>query len=253
MSYKRFKYFNISKTKKIRFLSTKSASKIYVIFLHGFMSDIEGKKPITFLKFSYKKKINFLAFEYSGHGKSYGKFTNGNISKWTKDAHCLIKAKFKKNNFIIIGSSMGSWIALNLIKIFKKQIKGFIGIGSAPEFLEKLMWEKFNKETKKIIITKKIYNLKYGEYTYPITKQIILDGRKNKVLNYKINLKIPITLLHGSKDKIVPLNFSKKILKIFPKAYKKLYIIKGGEHSLSKKHNLKKICNELNQMIVDFS
>ena len=64
MSYKRFKYFNISKTKKIRFLSTKSASKIYVIFLHGFMSDIEGKKPITFLNFSYKKKINFLAFEY---------------------------------------------------------------------------------------------------------------------------------------------------------------------------------------------
>ena len=118
MSYKRFKYFNISKTKKIRFLSTKSASKIYVIFLHGFMSDIEGKKPITFLKFSYKKKINFLAFEYSGHGKSYGKFTNGNISKWTKDAHCLIKAKFKEKNFIIIGSSMGSWIALNLIKIF---------------------------------------------------------------------------------------------------------------------------------------
>ena len=99
MSYKRFKYFNISKTKKIRFLSTKSASKIYVIFLHGFMSDIEGKKPITFLKFSYKKKINFLAFEYSGHGKSYGKFTNGNISKWTKDAHCLIKAKFKEKNF----------------------------------------------------------------------------------------------------------------------------------------------------------
>ena len=252
MSYKRFKYFNISKTKKIRFLSTKSASKIYVIFLHGFMSDIEGKKPITFLKFSYKKKINFLAFEYSGHGKSYGKFTNGNISKWTKDAHCLIKAKFKKNNFIIIGSSMGSWIALNLIKIFKKQIKGFIGIGSAPEFLEKLMWKKFNKKIKKTILKKKIYNLEHDGYIYPLTKQLIFDGRKNKVLNKKIYLKIPVSMFHGSKDEAVPINFSKKILKIFPKAYKKLYIIKGGEHSLSKKHNLKKICNELNQMIVNF-
>tara|TARA_B100000959_G_scaffold234391_1_gene252180 strand:- start:397 stop:762 length:366 start_codon:yes stop_codon:yes gene_type:complete len=119
------------------------------------MSDIEGEKPTAFSKFSYKKKINFLTLEYSGHGKSYGKFTNGNISKWTKDAHKLIKAKFKEKNFIIIGSSMGSWIALNLIKIFKKQIKGFIGIGSAPEFLEKLMWNKFNNKIKKTILKKK--------------------------------------------------------------------------------------------------
>ena len=81
MSYKRFKYFHISKTKKIRFLSLKSSSKICVIFLHGFMSDIEGEKPTKFAKFCHKKKINFLALEYSGHGKSYGKFTNGNISK----------------------------------------------------------------------------------------------------------------------------------------------------------------------------
>ena len=68
MSYKRFKYFHISKTKKIRFLSLKSSSKICVIFLHGFMSDIEGEKPTKFAKFCRKKKINFLALEYSGHG-----------------------------------------------------------------------------------------------------------------------------------------------------------------------------------------
>ena len=253
MSYKRFKYFNISKTKKIRFLSTKTTSKTCIIFLHGFRSDIEGKKPIAFLKYSYKKKINFLALEYSGHGKSYGKFINGNISKWTKDTEKLIKAKFKKKKFIIIGSSMGSWIALNLIKIFKKQINGFIGIGSAPEFLEELMWKKFNKQIKKNILKKKIYNLEYRDYVYPLTKQLIFDGRKNKVFNKKINLKIPIIMFHGSNDEVVPISFSKKILKIFPKAYKKLFIIKGGDHSLSKKHNLKKICNELDQIIINFS
>jgi len=253
MSYKRYKYFNISKTKKIRFLSTKSTSKICIIFLHGFMSDIEGEKPITFSKFSYKKKINFLTLEYSGHGKSYGKFINGNISKWTKDANKLINAKFKEKDFIIVGSSMGSWIALNLIKIFKKQVKGFIGIGSAPEFLERLMWKKFNKKIKKTILKEKIYNLEHGDYIYPMTKQLIFDGRKNKVFNKKINLKIPIIMFHGSNDEVVPISFSKKILKIFPNAYKKLFIIKGGDHSLSKKHNLKKICNELNQMIINFS
>ena len=119
MSYKRFKYFNFSKTKKIRFLSIKSRSNLCVIFLHGFMSDIEGEKPTKFAKFSSKKKINFLTLEYSGHGKSYGKFTNGNISKWTNDSKKIIKSKIKNKNLIIIVSSMGSWIALNFIKVFK--------------------------------------------------------------------------------------------------------------------------------------
>jgi len=253
MSYKRFKYFYISKTKKIRFLSIKSPSNLCVIFLHGFMSDIEGEKPTKFAKYCNRKKINFLTLEYSGHGKSYGKFTNGNISKWTNDAKKLINNKFKKKDFIIIGSSMGSWIALNLIKNFKKQIKGFIGIGSAPEFLQKLMWNKFTKEIKKTINTKKIYHMKHGDFTYPLTKQLFLDGKKNKVLETKIKIKIPIIMFHGSKDEVVPTNFSKKVLKIFPKAKKKIFIIKGGDHSLSKKKYLNKMCKELSNIIKNAS
>ena len=91
------------------------------------------------------------------------------------------------------------------------------------------------------------------DFTYPLTKQLILDGRKNKVLNNKINLKIPIVLFHGTNDEVVPLNFSRKILKIFKKSKKKLVKIKNGDHSLSRKSDLKKICNELNQMIKDHS
>tara|TARA_B100000287_G_scaffold20361_1_gene20339 strand:+ start:298 stop:1059 length:762 start_codon:yes stop_codon:yes gene_type:complete len=253
MSYKRFKYFNISKTKKIRFLSIESPSNLCVIFLHGFMSDIEGEKPTKFAKYCNRKKINFLTLEYSGHGKSYGKFTTGNISKWTNDAKKLINNKFKKKDFIIIGSSMGSWIALNLIKNFEKQIKGFIGIGSAPEFLQKLMWNKFTKKIKKIINTKKIYYMKHGDYTYPLTKQLFLDGKKNKVLKMKIKINIPITMFHGSKDEVVPTNFSKKILKIFPVAKKKIFIIKGGDHSLSKKKYLNRMCKELGNIVKNAS
>jgi len=250
MSYIKSKYFSKYKKKKIKYFFSKKNSQITIIFFHGFMSNMNGKKPIAVQKFCFKHKLNFLRFEYSGHGKSTGNFIEGNISKWTNEAMHLIKSKTKNDSkLIFIGSSMGSWIALNLFIHFKKRIKGFIGIASAPEFLEKLMWEKFNKETKKIIITKNIYNLKYGEYTYPITKQIILDGRKNKVLNSKINLKIPITLLHGSKDKIVPLNFSRKILKICKKAKKKLVVIKNGDHSLSRKSDLKKICYELKNIL----
>ena len=221
-----------------------------MVFFHGLMSDMVGAKPTAIQKFCRKLKLNFLKFEYSGHGRSSGKFIEGNISKWTDEAKQLIKSKIKKDkNLIFVGSSMGSWIALNLFSFFKKQIKGFIGIASAPEFLEKLMWKKFSKKIKKIIMTKKIYHLEHGGFIYPITKQLIFDGRKNKVLNNKINLKIPIVLFHGAKDEVVPLNFSKKIFKICKKSKKKLIRIKNGNHSLSRKSDLKKICNELNYML----
>ena len=250
MNYKRSKYFTTSNKRKIKYLFIKKNSQITVVFFHGFMSDMIGAKPIAIQKFCRKQKINFLKFEYSGHGRSSGKFIEGNISKWTDEAKQLIKLKIKKdNNLIFVGSSMGSWIALNLFSFFKKQIKGFIGISSAPEFLEELMWKKFSKKIKKIILTKKIYHLDHGGFVYPITKQLIFDGRKNKVLNNKINLKIPIVLFHGTKDEVVPLNLSKKILKICKKSKRKLIKIKNGNHSLSRKSDLKKICNELNYML----
>ena len=129
---------------------------------------------------------------------------------------------------------------LNQFKIFKKQIKGFLGIGSAPEFLENLMWKKFSKKMKKEIKKKGIIiNLKHGNYEYPITLQLIKDGRKNKVLNKKFNHKLKVTMVHGEKDESVPVNLFKKILKIFKNAKKKLVIIKNGDHSLSSKKWLK--------------
>jgi len=247
MNYKRSKYFTTSNKKKIKYLLVKKNSQITVVFFHGFMSDMIGTKPTSIQRFCKKTKLDFLKFEYSGHGKSSGKFIQGNISKWTNEAKQLIKSKIKKdNNLIFIGSSMGSWIALNLFPFFKKQLKGFIGIASAPEFLEELMWKKFSKKIKKTIITKKIYYLDHGEFVYPLTKRLIFDGRKNKVLNRKINLKIPIVLFHGTNDEVVPLKFSKKIFKICRNSKKKIIKIKNGDHSLSRKSDLKKICNELN-------
>ena len=246
---RRFKYIKISKSKKIRYLTNYYRKNLYIIFLHGFMSDLEGEKPLNFQKFSKKKKLGFLGIEYSGHGKSSGKFTTGNISQWTDEVKLVIKKIVKKNNFILIGSSMGAWLAINQFKFFKNQIKGFLGIGSAPEFLERLMWKKFTKKMKNETKKKGIYNLKYGDYEYPITYQLIKDGRKNKVFNKKIKSKIYLTMLHGSKDEVVPIIYSKKILKLFKNAKKKIVIIKNGDHSLSSKKNLKKINSELSKIV----
>ena len=213
------------------------------------MSDLEGKKPKTFLNFAKKNKLGFLALEYSGHGKSSGKFTNGNISIWTKETKILIKKIVKDNKIILVGSSMGAWISLNQFKFFKKKIIGFLGIGSAPEFLENLMWNKFSKKMKNEIKKNGIINLKHGDYEYPITLQLIKDGRVNKVLNKKIYNNLNVTMVHGSKDKSVPVSYSKKVLKVFKNSKKKLVIVKNGDHSLSSPKWLKLLKKELKLII----
>ena len=253
---KKFKYLKISNSKKLRYIDNYFKKKLYIIFLPGFMSDIDGKKPQAFKKYAVKKKLGFLAVEYSGHGKSSGEFTKGNITEWSNDAKNSIKKIVKKNKFILIGSSMGAWISLNQFKYFKKQILGFVGIGSAPEFLERLMWKKFTKKMKKEIKTKGMITIKHGRSSsknklneYPITFQLIKDGRKNKIISKKIRSKIKLTMVHGSKDDVVPVSFSRKVLSIFPNARKKLVIIKNGDHSLSNTAPLKKIIKELDIIV----
>ena len=209
---KKYNYIRLSKTKKLRYMGNFFKKKLYIIFLPGFMSNIEGEKPKSFKKYAVRKKLGFLTLDYSGHGKSSGEFTKGNISRWSNDTKILIRRFVKKNNFIVIGSSMGSWIALNQFKYFKTQIRGFIGIGSAPDFLTKLMWNKFPNETKKELLKTGKILIKSGSYEYPITLQLIKDGKKNKVLNKKISTNIKVTMIHGQKDEVVPTVYSKNLL-----------------------------------------
>ena len=245
----KIKYVKISNNIKIRYLTNNFNKNPYIVFLHGFMSDLDGDKPKVFNKFCSKLKLGFLAIEYSGHGKSSGKFTDGNISKWSQQVKFVLKKILKKKSFILIGSSMGSWISTKQFPTFKKQIKGFIGIGSAPEFIQRVMWKKFSKKMKNEIIKKGVYNLKHGGYEYPITYQLIKDSKNNKVLNKKIDLNIPVTLFHGTNDESIPVKYSRKLIKIFTKAEKKLVIIKNGDHSLFNKKYQKKILKELKNII----
>ena len=143
---------------------------------------------------------------------------------------------------------MGAWISLNQFKYFKKQIKGFIGIGSAPEFLERLMWKKFPKKIKKEIKEKGVSIIKHGDskfkqkqYEYPVTYQLIKDGRKNKVLSKKINIKINVTMFHGQKDEVVPVSFSKKFYLYLQKQKKEWLLSKMVITAYHSKKNLKKL------------
>ena len=101
---KKFKYLKISNTKKLRYIVNYFRENLYIIFLPGFMSDINGEKPTAFKKYAVKNKLGFLAIEYSGHGKSSGKFIKGNITKWSNDTKNSIRKIVKKNKFILVGS-----------------------------------------------------------------------------------------------------------------------------------------------------
>ena len=244
----KFKFVEISKNKKIRYLINNTSSDIYVVFLHGFKSDLEGDKPRAIYEFCKKKKIGFLAHEYSGHGKSYGKFEDGTITSWTEDTKKIITRRIKNKKLILVGSSMGGWIGLNLFKSLNKKILAFVGIAPAPEFLERLMWKNFTEKVKKQLIKEKIYIFSHGGFEYNISYNLIKDGRKNKIFNKNFKNNIFLTILHGKKDDVVPISISRKILNIFKKAKKKLIIIKSGDHSLSKKNNLKKIIREIDNI-----
>ena len=235
-------FFLTKNNQKIHYEFINNKSLTTIIFLHGLMSNIQSKKAKHLKKFVNKNKINLLLFEYSGHGKSSGKFTDFSIKNWVNDSRSIIKKLIKKNKIVLVGSSMGAWIGLILIKYFYQRIKGYVGIASAPDFTEELIWKKLNISEKNNIKKNRIYKLKSNHNNfYPITKKFIIDGKKNLILNKKIKCDFPVELLHGINDSLVPWFYSLKLLKTLISKKINLTIINDGDHSLSRTQDLKKL------------
>jgi pimeloyl-ACP methyl ester carboxylesterase len=235
-------FFRTENNQKIHYIFINNKSLITIIFLHGLMSDIKSKKAKFLKKFVNKNKINLLLFEYSGHGKSSGQFTDFSIKNWIEDSRSIVKNLIKKGKIILIGSSMGAWIGIVLIKYFHQRIKGFIGIAPAPDFTEELIWKKLNIFEKNNIRKNKIYKLKSSHNNfYPITKKFIFDGKKILILNKKIKCNFKVELLHGIRDSSVPWAYSINLTKTLIAKKLKLTIIDDGDHSLSRVQDLKKL------------
>ena len=235
-------FFLTNNNQKIHYKFINNKSQTTIIFLHGLMSNIQSKKAKYLKNFSNKNKVNLLLFEYSGHGRSSGQFIDFSIKNWVEDSRLIIKRLIKKNKIILIGSSMGVWIGILLIKFFYKRIKGFIGIAAAPDFTKELIWKKLKIFEKNKIRKGKIYKLKssYNNF-YPITKKFIFDTKKLLVLNKKIKCNFPVELLHGLKDSSVPWFYSIRLIKTLISKKLNLTIINDGDHSLSRAKDLKKL------------
>lgn len=210
-----------------------------LVWLCGYHSDMSGTKASMMDRFAYDMGISSLRFDYSGTGVSSGNFEDGTISKWLDDAKAIIAQK-TKGEIILVGSSMGGWIALLLSQIFKPRIKAMVLIAPAPDFTQDLMWNKFSKEIQNEMKAKGYYlrASDYDENGYKITLDLIEDGRKNLVLGAPIDINIPIRILHGKLDADVPFARSIDLMETLKSDDVQLTLVKNGDHRLSNDDNL---------------
>lgn len=215
-----------------------------VIFFGGFNSNMAGAKA-TALEASCKARgQRFIRFDYTGHGQSSGEFQDGTIGAWKQDALAVIDSLGADRN-IFVGSSMGAWIALLAALERREKAVGLVGVSSAPDFTEKLIWERFSSEQKRNIERDKVFYAPscYGEEPYAITLRLIEEARNHLLLGTDIDLGIPVRLLHGTHDEDVPWETSVALLRRLTSHDVSLSLIKNGDHRLSTPAHLNMLCD----------
>ncbi len=237
---KSYKIVTINKV-KISYLyrpKLKKGPKVSIIFLSGYKSDMLGNKAIFLDTLSKKVGYEYLRFDYSGHGTSEGKIEKQLLSDWVNEASFLIKKKLKYP-FIIVGSSMGGWIAFILLQKFKKNILGIIGIGAAPDFTRDII-ENLSLKEKKKYMTKGFVSIKsdYNKHPYMFTKNFIEDSKKHFFLPKQLKINTKIMLLYGLLDNAVKLDTQVKLIKVFKKNNASLTVLNKSDHRMSSTSDL---------------
>ncbi|TCH97241.1 alpha/beta hydrolase [Roseococcus sp. SYP-B2431] len=209
-----------------------------VVFLGGFHSDMTGSKAAYLAEWCATRGRAYLRFDYSGHGASGGRFEDGTIGGWLADAAAVL-AELTKGPQILIGSSMGGWIALLLALRHPERVAGLIGIAAAPDFTEELMWAQFPQSVRDQIQHEGFWTRPsaYGD-GYPITRALIEDGRDHLILGGPITLDRPVRFLHGQDDPDVPWQHSLRLAERITSRDVEVTLIKGGDHRLSTPDNL---------------
>ena len=241
-------YFMSSSNDKIAYKFNQLESDTTIFFFGGYASSMTGTKATSLQRWTLKKKLNFVRFDYSGHGESEGNFNEGTVTKWSEEAEEVFH-KFKNKKNIIIGSSMGGWISLIVTKKNSNHINGLIGIASAPDFT---VWEWDKLSSKEQLEFKKKGSMLFPDPDhgdYEVSYKFLNDGFNNILLNDEINIKCPIRLLHGKKDKVVPVITSQRIIEKILSEDKDLIIIDDGDHSLSRIEDLNILFNQIECLI----
>ncbi len=213
-----------------------------IVFLGGFMSDMTGTKATALESYAQARRQSFLRFDYRGHGRSSGAFTDGTIGLWAEDAIAALD-ELTEGPQILVGSSMGGWIMLLTALARPERLAGLVGIAPAPDFTEDLMWQRYPPEVRAEIEEKGVYQepSEYSEEPYTITRGLIEDGRKHLLLRDRIAVTCPIRLIHGTADAAVPWQTSLKIMEQVESADLEVTLVKDGDHRLSEPHDLRRL------------
>lgn len=218
-------------------------SKKTVVFLHGLLSDKRGTKSQYLANYCKKKNYSFLCFDFRGHGMSSGNFTDYGIGDWYKDLCNVIKS-LKINNIILIGSSMGGWVAMLYSLRFPKKVKKLIGIASAPDFTTDLIMKELTKLEKKRLKMNEIVEKKINKhFTFKYSPKLFLNSKGHLIKNINKVYRGDVILFHGSEDTTVPYDFNNKFFKNknFPMLIN--ITIRKADHSMSDSFSLKTITN----------
>ncbi|QYU67039.1 alpha/beta fold hydrolase [Leptolyngbya sp. 15MV] len=220
-----------------------------VVFLPGFRSDMRGTKAMFLHAHCAAHGRGYLRFDYSGHGESAGRFEDGTIGQWAADAIAAFDA-LTEGPQVLVGSSMGGWIALLLARARPDRIAGLIGLAPAPDFTQKLMWPAFDAAERATIQDHGVLHLpsQYGEPT-PITRALIEDGARHNVLDAPIPLRCPVRILQGMEDPDVPWQHALRLVEALDSRDVRLHLIKDGDHRLSREADLRLLAETLEALL----
>ncbi len=247
---------------KYRFIQSKKQNQIAyrnyegrspgVMFLGGFRSDMEGTKACSLELHCKAVGRSFVKFDYTGHGSSFGNFNDETIGSWTDDAIAVLD-EVSKGPQVLVGSSMGGWISILCALARPKEIYGIVGVASAPDFTEDLIWNQFTEGQREKIREEGNLHLdsEYSEDPYVITRDLIEEGRNHLVLGSEISLRCPLRLIHGMKDLDVPWNFSEKLLNSFLGENVNLTLVKEGDHRLSRPQDIKLLIDTVETLCIE--
>lgn len=222
-----------------------------VVFLGGFMSDMEGGKATELEAYCCRTGRGFVRFDYQGHGQSSGDFANGTIGLWLKDALAVIDS-LTEGPQILVGSSMGGWIALLAAKARPARIKGLVGIAAAPDFTVRHWAELTDVQQQTVMDTGRLEVMSdYGPDPYVFTKALFEDGWQNRVNHGPIHLDVPVRLIQGLEDDDVPWRTAMSIAANLTGGDTEVILVPGGDHRLSEPADLKRLVRVVDTLAKD--
>jgi len=227
-----------------------------LVWLGGFRSDMTGSKAGTIDALGARLGAAVTRFDYSGHGASGGRFEDGTISRWLEEAQAVVD-RLTEGDQILVGSSMGGWIALLLAQAMHRagnsRIKGLVLIAPAADFTERLMWASFSEAIKSEILTRGRFEAPsaYSAAPYPITRGLIEDGRRHLLLDAPIALGAEVHILQGRNDPDVPWQHAERLMERLLHDSVRLTYIRDGDHRLSRPEDLDLLCRVTTAMVED--